>query len=214
MQKLNLIQHFNLAYTDTEDYYQELCKKAEDLKSRSSTVEPQNLLSAVTTLRSHLEEGRPREVNMQMAGKSLLEVDPTQKTNCKDKRSKIKALKSLLDSTINAIYNEANSRQEEIDSSVQVDTLSGDHDASVQVETLEFITQQATSSLAAAAPTISIGSAEDETTTPLLTREDIYLQELTKAIQDSRQSVKVLEDILARDPKSTSYDSVVSTLSL
>jgi hypothetical protein len=162
----------------------------------------------VDTLRDQ-SNGKALESNMHRIGKALLEMDPSQKPNSKDKRAKIKALKALLENTIKSISREMESRQEETDTSVQVDTLTGEHDASVQVETLAFATQAA-ASLGSVAPTISVGSADEDSSISMLTREDIYLQELIKAIQDSQKSLNALQDVLKQDPKSSSYDSVVS----
>lgn len=162
-------------------------------------------------IRDNVDQNKGLTSNLSALGKIYVGVDSSVKQAVKEKQANVKSLKSYLENLLMGLERDVERRQreeeedeasaaaaaEERDSVVQVDTLSGEHDAAIQVETLHLSqTKELLSSSSSSSPTgpqILVTSAaaappedqdeEDELNSEsmssvTLTRQDIYLEVL------------------------------------
>lgn len=175
----------------------------------------------IQELRNVLQEKGPQLTSsVATQGKSLLGLDSGFKPYLVDKQNTAKSLRSYLNQVLDSLERKADGKlleeaqaaecaEAEAEAATQVDTLTGDHDASVQVKTLQISESEG-------APAITLSEAEEPeeatVTGPTLTREDIYTQELERALDLTKEHLQELQDGLSN--QAVSQEALVKFLAV
>jgi len=174
------------------------------------------------------------EAPMEEAGQSIIAADVNLKPSVLDRLKSYSNLKDDLEKKFASLMKEATTRRKtelhgvslKSPSEVQIDKIEvvdailtatksvasySGCEAQVQVETLS---SEEIESLTI--PSVTVSEGEDESDgTPILTRNDIYIEELGKAIAQSTQSMDSLRSEIGReDITLSSYECLVSPCSI